>query len=99
MTIEALIKKLKTEKQNGTYYILLNWHEDLKKLHEEYKAEEAVDRRLSLDEHMRVIHREMSGFVWGLYAAEYISDTERSELLDELLTISTLRNKGTENGQ
>ena len=77
----------------------MNWHEDLKKLHKEYKAEEDAGRRLCLGEHMRLIHREMSGFVWGLYAAEYISDTERSELLDELLKISILRNKGTENGQ
>lgn len=88
MTIEALIEKLETEKQNGTYYILLNWREDLKKLREEYKAEEDVMKRIFIGDKIHEIHREMSGFVWGLYAAEYISDTERSELMDELLTIS-----------
>ncbi len=85
MTINDLIEKLKSEKLNGAYTLLRTWQADIKKLRKEAEDAKGTKRWLSIEDRIDEKYYSSSGFIWGLLAVGCISDSECSELLDELI--------------
>lgn len=85
MSIEDLINKLKTENGgNGAWNLLLCMNNRLKDLRGRLEKEESAIDRVLLKNDIYNECREMSGFIWGLFAADYISEAECDALRDEL---------------
>lgn len=84
MTIDDLILKLQSEKDNGVYAVLRAWMSNIKKLCKEAEDEKDPKHWLWINDRKEKEYSTCFGFVWGLAAADYISVAERKELLDEL---------------
>ncbi len=87
MTLEDLVKKI-AGRGNGIYGVLRKWINDYKKLCEQIRERDispATFNRLLAER--RYAYEVLSGFIWGLFAADYITYGERSNLTEELKSI------------
>ncbi len=87
MTLEDLIEELEGE-GNAVNAVLRRWINDYKKLCEQIWEKDispATFNRLLAEQ--RDLYEVLSGFIWGLFAAGYITYKERSKLIEELNSI------------
>lgn len=82
MTLDDLIKKLNSETDTHTSSILQDWVIDLKSL-EDAGGKEWVDNFYTVTSRGALIR----GFLWGLYAAGFISNDERDALFADYLRL------------
>ncbi len=83
MTIKELIKKLEQENQkwmnqgrepNGSYGVPESWYSDITKM----------DPRIDETDKFQRYYDNITGMIWGLKAAFFITDKEGIQLLEEL---------------
>lgn len=83
MTIKKLIWKLRKEKLkqieqgkefNGSYGVLESWYSNITKM----------DPRIDETEKFQCYYNKITGMIWGLAAAFFITNKERNQLLEEL---------------
>ena len=73
MTLEKLIKKLQ-RKRNGSSGFLKAWLEDLSTLKSIYECSEY---KCSIYDDMLNKYQTIYGFIWGLFATNYITEEEQ----------------------
>lgn len=100
MTIEELTEKLRDAKgTGGAYSFLLGAYiesKNYKKKAEAAEAAEDINYRLMLRRRRDEKYSVLLGFIWGLYAADFISSDERCELVGGAIDLTYGSDEETE---
>lgn len=97
MTIEELTEKLRDAKgTGGAYSFLLGAYIESKNYKEKAEAAEDINYRLMLRRRRDEKYSALLGFIWGLYAADFISGDERCELVGEAIDLTYGSDEETE---